>query len=136
MVLDMVDFDVILRMDWLVAYHTLINYFNKVKFQMLEHLKFVFKRGRPRSSPSLISALDAQKLLKKGYEGFLAVMLDVQQPGRELDGISMVREFPDVFPDNLLGMPLMGEIDFTINLMPRTGPVSKAPYQMAPVELE
>jgi hypothetical protein len=43
----------------------------------------------------------------------------------------MVREFPDVFPDDLLGMPL----DRTIELQPRAAPIAKSLYRMTPVNL-
>ena len=44
--------------------------------------------------------------------------------------------FFDVFPDEIPGMPPQREIDFTIDLVSGTGPISKAPYRMAPKELE
>ncbi|XP_057538116.1 uncharacterized protein LOC130815644 [Amaranthus tricolor] len=50
--------------------------------------------------------------------------------------IAVVNEFLDVFPDEIPGMPPQREIDFTIDLVPGTGPVSKAPYRMAPKEME
>ena len=49
-----------------------------------------------------------------------------------LEDIPLVREFPDVFPDDLLGLPLDREIDFQIELAPETEPISRAPYRMAP----
>ena len=52
-----------------------------------------------------------------------------------LADITVVNEFPDVFPNELPGLPPKREIDFVIDLMPGTKPISKAPYRMAPVEL-
>ena len=48
----------------------------------------------------------------------------------------MVNEFPDVFPDELPGLPPDREIEFAIDLAPGTEPVSKAPYRMAPIEMK
>ena len=48
----------------------------------------------------------------------------------------VVDEFPDVFPDNLLGMPLDRDIEFIIELLPRTAPIAKCPYRMGVNELE
>ena len=45
-------------------------------------------------------------------------------------------EFPDVFPEEIPGFPPAREIDFTIELLPGTAPISKAPYRMAPAELK
>ena len=50
--------------------------------------------------------------------------------------IPIVREFPDVFPDNLPGALTDREIEFTVDVIPGIQPVSKAPYRMAPTELK
>ena len=47
-----------------------------------------------------------------------------------------MKEFLDVFTDKISGMPPQREIDFTIDLVPGTGPISKAPYRMALKEME
>jgi len=49
--------------------------------------------------------------------------------------IHVVREFEDVFPEEVPGLPPRREVEFSIDLVPRIGPVSIAPYQMAPAEL-
>ena len=48
----------------------------------------------------------------------------------------MVQEFPDVFPEDLPGVPPVCEIDFSIDLEPGTKPISIPPYRMAPAELK
>jgi hypothetical protein len=52
-----------------------------------------------------------------------------------VERISVVCEYPDVFPDELLGMPPDRDIEFAIELQPRTAPISKRPYRMPPAEL-
>jgi hypothetical protein len=47
----------------------------------------------------------------------------------------VVQEFLDVFPEDLLGMPLERAIEFKIELQPSTAPIAKAPYKMSPLEL-
>jgi len=47
----------------------------------------------------------------------------------------MVREFLDIFPEDLPGLPPVREIEFSIEVLPGTSPISKAPYLMASVEL-
>lgn len=54
---------------------------------------------------------------------------------RPTDGIRVVCEFPDVFPDSLPGMPPDREIEFIIDLLPGTAPIAKRQYRMAPPEL-
>jgi hypothetical protein len=53
-----------------------------------------------------------------------------------LEDIHVVREFLDVFPDDLPGMPLERAIEFKIELQPDTAPIAKAPYKMPLVEMK
>ncbi|GKA66289.1 putative reverse transcriptase domain-containing protein, partial [Tanacetum coccineum] len=50
--------------------------------------------------------------------------------------ITVVKDFPEVFPDDLPGLPLVQEIKFQIDLVPRAMPVAKSPYRLTPSELE
>ena len=52
-----------------------------------------------------------------------------------MEDIPIVNEFPDVFPDDILGLPLDKEVEFTIDLIPGTEPISIPPYRMSPAEL-
>ena len=52
-----------------------------------------------------------------------------------LNEIPVVREFPDVFPDDIAELPPEREVEFTIDLIPGTEPISTPPYKMAPAEL-
>ena len=45
-------------------------------------------------------------------------------------------DFPDVFPEELPGLPPERDVEFTIEVMPGTAPVSMQPYRMAPTELK
>ena len=47
----------------------------------------------------------------------------------------MVQEYPDVFLEELPSMPPHREVEFQIDLVPRSGSISKTPYRMAPAEL-
>ncbi|RVW72772.1 Transposon Tf2-12 polyprotein [Vitis vinifera] len=80
-------------------------------------------------------SLRASSLLKKGCQGVLASVMS-NESDLKLEDIPIVREYPDVFPEDLSGLPPEREVEFTIDLVPGTGPMSKAPYRMAPVELK
>ena len=54
----------------------------------------------------------------------------------KLEDIPIVKDYPDVFPEDLPGLPLEKEVEFTIDLAPKTAPISKAPYRMTPMELK
>ena len=83
----------------------------------------------------MISALQANSLVRKGCQGFLAYVVSNENEVT-LEDILVVRDFPDVFSDDLLYLPPEREVEFTIELVPRTNPISKAPYRMAPIELK
>ena len=85
---------------------------------------------------SIMTAMKASKMLRKSYQGYLAYVIEVRDSGSRLEDILIVREFPDVFPEDLPGIPPDREIDFQIELAPRTEPISKAPYRMAHSELK
>ena len=55
--------------------------------------------------------------------------------GIDYSGLMVVDEFPDVFPDKLPGLQPVREIEFDIDLVPGSQPVSISPYKMAPAEL-
>jgi hypothetical protein len=52
------------------------------------------------------------------------------------DNIRAVRDFPDVFPEELPGMPPERKVEFVIDLLPETAPISKRPYRMSIEELK
>jgi hypothetical protein len=54
---------------------------------------------------------------------------------QNLEDIPVAYEFPDVFPEELLGMPSDRDVEFIIELQPDTTPISKRPYKMTPKEL-
>src|SRR5262249_20515846 len=88
------------------------------------------------SSRMLISCLKAHRLLGRGCEAFLAsVVVSDEESHRTVTDVEVVRDFPDVFSDDLPGLPPSREIDFCIKLIPGTSPISIAPYRMAPAEL-
>ena len=63
-------------------------------------------------------------------------MVDTRKEVLKLDDIPVVREFLDVFLEDLLGIPIDREIEFSIDLLLGTSLILKAPYRMAPIELK
>ena len=85
---------------------------------------------------NVISTMQAKRLMRKGCETFLALILDSKRGQVDLEKIPVVREFLDVFPEELLGIPLEREVDLSIEIVTGTTPMSKAPYRMTPTELK
>ncbi|GJY39289.1 reverse transcriptase domain-containing protein, partial [Tanacetum coccineum] len=101
-------FDVVIGMDWLSKYHAKIICDEKVV-----HI--------PIDGKTLI--IRAQVMEKKSDE-------------RRLEDIPVVREFQEVFPKNLLDLPLIRQVEFQIDLIPGGAPVARAPYRLALSEMQ
>ena len=98
--------------------------------------EFRFKGSRMHALPRVISALGAKRLLRKGCQGYLAHVLDTRKEVLKLDDIPVVREFSDVFPEYLQGIPIDKEAEFFVAFLPTTSPILKAPYSVAPIGLK
>ncbi|XP_074298554.1 uncharacterized protein LOC141629452 [Silene latifolia] len=86
---------------------------------------------RKQTGVKLISAMKMVNALKKGHQAFLCVVTTSNSPSLPpLKDVPIVCEFPDVFPDELPGIPPERDVEFSIDLVPGTGPISKAPYHM------
>ena len=128
------DFDIILGIDWLGKHHANMDCYNKiVSFNVTERKKVEYKEDRRVILGSIISVMTVRKLLNK--LAYLAYIVDNEKQGKELRDIPIVREYPDVFPEKLLGLPPRREIEFSLDVLPGTMPTSQAPYTMTPVEL-
>ena len=80
--------------------------------------------------------VQAKKLLRQGGQAYLAHVIDIKKQTPKIEEISVVNEYKVVFPDELPGLPPDMEIEFTIDLVPGTAPLSKAPYRMPPAEMK
>ncbi|GKB60990.1 hypothetical protein Tco_0917176 [Tanacetum coccineum] len=101
-------FDVVIGKDWLSKYHARIICDEKVI-----HI--------PIYGETLI--IRAQIMEKKSDE-------------KQLEDIPVVREFPEVFPKDLPGLPPVFQVEFQIDLIPGAAPVARAPYQLAHLEMQ
>jgi hypothetical protein len=77
----------------------------------------------------------ARKLLRKGCFAWLAHIRELEKGSIDLASIPVVREFRDVFPEELHGLPPVREIEVSIETFPRVSPIAQSPYRMAPMEL-
>ena len=84
----------------------------------------------------IISAVRATKLMRQGCPGFVVSVLDTSGTDIKIETILVVNEFMDVFLEDLSGLPPDRDVEFAIDLLPGTAPISKAPYRMAPAEMK
>ncbi|XP_074347376.1 uncharacterized protein LOC141686223 [Apium graveolens] len=134
--MEMHDFDIILGMDLLSKNRATIDcQGKKVIFGNADKPEFVYQGSQPKGEVKLISALKASKLLSKGCDGYLAFVKDTSKDEPRIKDYLVVKEYADVFPDELPGLPPYREVEFAIELVPGAEPISKAPYRMASLEL-
>ena len=115
--LKILEFDVILGMDWLSTHHAVLDYFNKVvTLSILGKPVIRYQGDRSVVSPCLISALIAEKLLAKRCQGILTYVSDTKMKVPDLGEISAIKDFSDVFLEELPGLPPDREIEFGINV--------------------
>ena len=80
--------------------------------------------------------MKARRFLRKGCESFLALILDSKREQVNLENIPVIREFPDVFLEELPGVPPEREVDLSIEVVQGATPISRTPYCMDPTELK
>ena len=131
------DFDIILGMDWLSQHRATVDCLRReVRFSRPGEPEVTFYGVRKMLPMSMISVLKANKMLRKTCQGYLAYAMEHEYPELSIEEIPVVREYPDVFPEDLPGLPPDREIKFEIELAPGTEPISIAPYRMAPTEMK
>ncbi|XP_022851452.1 uncharacterized protein LOC111373183 [Olea europaea var. sylvestris] len=137
-VIELKDFDIILGMDWLGSNRAIIVCFEKeVIFKRPGEEEFRFYRSKIKALPRIILAMQAKKLLmKKTCQGYLVSLTGTPSEELTLDRVPLVQEYTDVFPDELPSAPIDRQVEFIIDLIPGAALVSKAPYCMAPKELQ
>ena len=115
--------NIILGMDWLSYHHVLLDCARKI---------VIF----PEAGVSeFLSANQVGVHLKEGTQEYVSLAsVEVNREVR-LEVIPVVQDFMDVFPADIPGLPPERDIEFSIDLLPGTGPISIAPYRMSPSEL-
>ncbi|GJZ55335.1 putative reverse transcriptase domain-containing protein, partial [Tanacetum coccineum] len=99
-------FDIVIGMDWLSKYHARIICDEKVV-----HIP-----------------IDGETLIIR--------VMEKKSDEKRLEDIPVVREFPKVFPEDLPGLPPVRQVEFQIDLIPGATPVARAPYRLAPSEMQ
>ncbi|GKB16243.1 putative reverse transcriptase domain-containing protein [Tanacetum coccineum] len=135
-------FDVVIGMDWLVKYHALIVCDEKV-VRIPYGNEVLIIRGDNCDNGSklnIISCTKTQKYIEKGCQVYLAQVTskkaEDKSEERRLEDVPIIREFPEVFPEDLPGLLPARQVEFQIDLVPGAAPVARAPYRLAPAEMQ
>ena len=124
-------------MDWLSKHRAIFDCDKKIVMLKCLDLSEVTIQGiQSEPIPKVISAMEARHFMRKGCKALLALILDSKREQVNFKNIHVIREFPDVFPEELPGVPLEREVDLSIEVVQGTTPISRAPYRMDPTELK
>ncbi|GJU02117.1 putative reverse transcriptase domain-containing protein [Tanacetum coccineum] len=132
---DKVSFDIIIGMDWLSKYHTRIICDEKVVHIPINGETLIIRGDRSKTRLTLISCIKTERYISRGYQGFIAQVMEKKSDERRLEDIPVVREFLEVFLEDLPGLPLVRQVEFQIDLIPGAALVARAPYKLAPSEI-
>ena len=131
------EFDLILGMDWLSKHRAIIECAKKtVVLRCSDQFEVIVHGVRSGSMSNVIFAMQARRLLRKEYKTFFDLVLDSKRGKKELENILVVKDFLNVFPKELLGVPPKREVDLSIEILPGIAPTSRASYRMALTELK
>ncbi|GJS15037.1 putative reverse transcriptase domain-containing protein [Tanacetum coccineum] len=78
----------------------------------------------------------ARKYIERGCHLFLAHVTEKEKSEKRLEDVPVIHDFPEVFPDDLLGLPPPRQVEFKIDLVSGAAPVARAPYRLAPSEMK
>ncbi|GJT10115.1 putative reverse transcriptase domain-containing protein, partial [Tanacetum coccineum] len=137
-------FDIIVGMDWLAKYHVIIDYAEKIVLIPCANETLIIHGDRSNQGNgtrlNIISCTKTHKYLLKGHHVFLAHVttkeIEDKSGEKRLEDVPIVRDFPEVFPEDLSGLPPTRQVEFQIDLVPGAAPVARAPYRLAPSEMK
>ena len=118
------EFDLILGMNWLSKHRAIVDCDKKIVLLKCSDLSEVIVRGiRSESMLKVISIMEARRFLRKGCEAFLDLILDSKRDQVNFKNIPMIKEFLDVFLEELPGVPPEREVDLSIEVVQGTTPI-------------
>ncbi|GJY47746.1 putative reverse transcriptase domain-containing protein [Tanacetum coccineum] len=129
-------FDVIIGMDWLVKHDALIVCGKKEVHIPVKGKMLVVKGNCDVSRLKVVSCIKARKYIERGFHLFIAHVAEKEPKEKRLEDVLIIHDFPEVFPDDLPGLPPPRQVEFRIELVPGAAPVARAPYRLAPSEMK
>ncbi|GJW87952.1 putative reverse transcriptase domain-containing protein [Tanacetum coccineum] len=144
MPIELGSFDAIIGMDWLAKYQAVIVCAEKiVRIPWKNKTLIIHGDGSTQGNVTrlnIISCTKTQKYMEKGFPIFLAHVttkeVEDKSEKKRLEDVPIVQDFPEVFPEDLPGLPPTRQVEFQIDLVPGAAPVARAPYRLAPSEMK
>ncbi|GJY00079.1 putative reverse transcriptase domain-containing protein [Tanacetum coccineum] len=137
-------FDAIIGMDWLAKYQAIIVCAEKIVRIPWGNETLIVHGDESNQGHEarlhIISYSKTQEYMLKGCPVFLAHVttneVEDKSEKKRLEDVPIVRDFPEVFPEDLPGLPPTRQVEFQIDLVPGAAPVARAPYRLAPSEMK
>ncbi|GJX27424.1 reverse transcriptase domain-containing protein [Tanacetum coccineum] len=136
-------FDVIVGMDWMAKHRAEVVCYEKYICVPYRNDILIIQGERNgiknKSRLEVISSIRTQKYIDQGCQVFLIQMMKEEKTEiseRRIEDVPVVRDFPEVFPEDLPGLPPTRQVEFHIELIPGAAPVARAPYRLAPAEMK
>ncbi|GJX00652.1 putative nucleotidyltransferase, ribonuclease H [Tanacetum coccineum] len=83
-----------------------------------------------------VTPSENSRYISRGCQVFMIQVMEKKSDEKKLEDIPVVKEFPDVFPEDLPGLPPVRQVEFQIDLIPGAAPVARTPYRLAPSEMQ
>ncbi|GJS26060.1 putative reverse transcriptase domain-containing protein [Tanacetum coccineum] len=136
-------FDVIIGMDWMAEHRAKVVCYEKYIRVSYRNDMLIIQGERSRIKSELrlevISSIKTQKYINQGCQVFLIQMMKEEKTKiskRRIKDVLVVRDFSEVFPKDLPGLPPTRQVEFHIELITGAAPVARAPYHLAPAEIK
>ncbi|GJY00640.1 reverse transcriptase domain-containing protein [Tanacetum coccineum] len=127
MLIKLGSFDVVIGMDWLSKYHVRIICDEKVVHIPIDGETLIIRGDQSKTRLNLISCIKTKRYISRGCQVFVAQIMEKKSDEKRLEDIPVVREFSEVFPEDLPGLPPVRQVEFQIDLIPGVTPVARAP---------
>nr|GEY73407.1 putative reverse transcriptase domain-containing protein [Tanacetum cinerariifolium] len=129
-------FDVIIRMDWLILHDVVIVCGKKEVHVPLKKRMLAVKGYDCVPRLKVVSCMKVKKYVDRGSYLFVAQVIKKEPAERRLEDVPIICKFPDVFLEDLPGLPPPRQVEFEIELVPGAALVARAPYRLAPSEMK
>nr|GEV29437.1 putative reverse transcriptase domain-containing protein [Tanacetum cinerariifolium] len=118
-------FDVIIGMNWLVEKNAVIVCGKKVVHVPYKNKTLVVEGDKGASRLKVKSCIKAKKYIERGSQLFVVRVIKKEPQEERLEDVPVIRDFPEVFLDDLPGLPPPRQIEFRIDLIPGVAPVTR-----------
>ncbi|GKC08949.1 putative reverse transcriptase domain-containing protein [Tanacetum coccineum] len=129
-------FDIVIGMDWLSKYHAKILCDEKVVHIPINGETLIIRGDQSKTRLNHISCIKTERYISRGCQVFMIQVMEKKSDKKRLEDIPVVKEFLDVFPEDLPGLLPVRQVEFQIDLIPRAAPIALTLYRLAPSEMQ